>query len=278
MSYNIVFVGDLPCFNRELWDVLSTKNICSTITPNTTQLRLHLKQNYQNINLIVIGLTDNLSSTDTIISLQTKYLFRNIPFIIVGERINVMRGLALGAKDFIVTPCSASDFMSRILVTLESLKFSKVESSYQTIIQLSFKEYFLSEIKRAERGAYDLSLIFFSLVSIDSNALCDELTLHKLTKQVCSLIHSSLRTTDAVVQYGDFNIVSFLPFTSKSNAEHVCDKIKDLHSSHMLATSDSNSKCKLVSTITSYPDDGATPDDILFNAEQSLDRKFAMYL
>ena len=124
MSYKIVFVGNLPCFNQEIKAALNEKNICSTVTPNATQLRYYLKNNYKKIHLLIIELTNDISTTNPIVSLQTKHLFRDIPFIVVGERSHVMRGLTMGAKDYIVTPTTTNDFISRILVTLESLRFS----------------------------------------------------------------------------------------------------------------------------------------------------------
>lgn len=278
MSYNIVFVGNHPSFDQELKQNLNAKNIKVTIAPNLKQLTQFLQTNYKHVHLVIIAIYNDVSCTNTILSLQTKHLFRDIPFVVVGERNQVMRGLALGAKDYVVTPCSQSDFISRILVTLESLRYTTSLTTYNTVIQMTFKEYFLSEVKRAERGLYDLSMIFFSLVSKGTNTTNDEYQLYKLVKQLSSLIHSRLRSTDTVIQYGALNIVGFLPFTSKLNAKTVAEKIERLYKNHLQEDSNTKTKYQLIYSIVAYPHDGDNPDDLLFNAEQQLEKALAQIM
>ncbi|TCT13937.1 hypothetical protein EDC18_1075 [Natranaerovirga pectinivora] len=272
MSYNVVFVGN----NNSLMEQLDKLNINSTITTTKELLLEHLKTNYKTVHLLIISLENDMDSFNTILSLHTKYLYKDIPFIIVGNKQQILNGLALGAYDYIITPCSQEEFSSRLSLTLESLSCSTLYKKDKIAnIQMTFQEYLFSEIKRAERGIYDLSIVFFSIVPKELTFDSDDRTICLLINQLSKLVHSRLRSTDTVVQYGTLTIVSFLPFTSSFNAEAVTDKIEKLYLNNLPHWITNKDQYQLVYSIVSYPSDGDNPEDLLFNAEKILEKNIA---
>ena len=276
MINNVVFVGNTYFLNNSVIKQLDRLNIHSTIATTTELLFDYLKTNYKKVNLLIISLENDLDSFNTILSLHTKYLYKDIPFIIVGNKQQILNGLALGAFDYIITPCSQEEFITRLSLTLASLSNTTLYKKDKAAnIQMTFKEYLYSEIKRAERGLYDLSIVFFSIVPKNLSHVTDDRDIFLLINQLSKLVHSRLRATDTVVQHGTLTIVSFLPFTSSFNAEAVTEKIESLYLNNLTHGISNKNQYEMVYSIVSYPKDGDNPEDLLFNAEKILEKNIA---
>ncbi|WP_341877020.1 response regulator [Defluviitalea saccharophila] len=228
------------------------------------------------IDLIIIDMVnDPVKGLECISLIKGKYKYRNIPIVIIAQKEDVMKGLAIGAQEYIIPPYKAEEICDFIKAILNNKRNNEYAYAPQTSIDMTFEQYFNSEIKRAERGNYDLSILILTITSNHTSRLDTEKNRIEMINQLAFLVKENLRVTDTIMRYNKSNIIAFLPYTPRFNAEIVYEKILKVFEDKILNSYNEIDDWEIIYSIVSYPQDGENVKDLLFNAEQYLENNIA---
>ncbi len=270
LEYRVVLIQKQINNTEEIIDLFKNTHIDLVIVADADKLTDVLSQNNDMIDLIIVAIQKEIGNDfDIITKLRTKYKYKDIPFVVLAPKSDVMKGVAMGACDYMILPYNPLDLCSQVKTLLHNLKQDRSVYRSQTEVAMSFHEYFNSEINRADRGNYELSIILFSIgASTASDGIVSD-PLLKATNHLSSIIKNKLRSTDTIIRYNPYNIIGFLPFTSKFNAEIVAIKVQDIYEQFTHQNPLEN-QLNLSYAIVSFPEDGENIEDLLYNAEFNL--------
>lgn len=272
MREQVLFMKRTIENKEELIDVFS-KNKIELITSHSTEETLDiLDEKFDKIDLLIIDMEEDpifgLKSIKTIKKIND---YKYIPIVVIANKKDVMKGLTMGAKEYFIPPYDYEKLCSFVQIILKNKRENMHLYTPETSIDMSFEQYFNSEIKRAERGGYELAILILTIVSKDHNLYTQERTILTMINQLVDLVRQNLRATDTIVRYNRSNVIAFLPYTSRFNGEIVYEKILEIFNEKILANVDSKNNYEMVYSIASYPQDGDTVEDLLFNAERFLE-------
>jgi len=166
-----------------------------------------------------------------------------IPIIFVtassGEE-NVVKGLDLGAHDYITKPFNERELLSRISVMIrirEAEKKIETLSLTDELTGLYNRRYmyqrFEEEISRAKRNALSLSCL---MLDIDFFKKINDTYGHNIgdfvLKELAQILKKNLRGYDAIVRFGGEEFVVILPGTDPEGARAVGHKIREKVEEH----------------------------------------------
>ncbi|MBI3354158.1 MAG: diguanylate cyclase [Nitrospirae bacterium] len=168
---------------------------------------------------------------------------RDIPVIMLtirGEMIDKIRGLDIGADDYIIKPFNADELIAKVKVFLrikalqDDLKAKNLELEKLSVIdhltQLFNRRYFYDtlrkEFKRSER--YNLKVTSM-LIDLDNfkevNDNYGHLTGDLVLKEVAMILVGSVREHDTVARYGGDEFGIILPQKNGDGAKVVAERI-----------------------------------------------------
>ncbi len=170
--------------------------------------------------------------------------YRDIPVILLTGRDSVeskVRGLDLGASDYVTKPFEADELIARVRVQLkvkrlqDELKIAKQRYKEMSITDFlteiynrrHFMELFTLEFSRSRRYDFQLSLMIYDIDNFKSindtygHSVGDEV-LRVLTR----LIREEIRQHDVFARYGGEEFVLMLPQTSVDGAMSVAEKLR----------------------------------------------------
>jgi len=150
-----------------------------------------------------------------------------------GEK-NVVKGLDLGAYDYITKPFNERELVSRVAVML------RIRAAEQKIQEMALTDTltglynrrflyqrFEEEINRAKRSALSLSCL---MLDIDFFKKINDTYGHDfgdyVLKELAELLKDNLRGYDAIVRFGGEEFFVLLPGTDLGNAETVAQKLR----------------------------------------------------
>ncbi|MCK4738919.1 MAG: sensor domain-containing diguanylate cyclase [Deltaproteobacteria bacterium] len=132
--------------------------------------------------------------------------------------------------------------------------------------------YLASEIERAKRYEYDLSMVFFDLdhfkeVNDTHGHLCGS----KMLSEVADVVLETLRKSDVACRYGGDEFVILMPETSKENAVDVANKLRDAINKAVYLVEEGIS-CKVTASfgIACFPDDAKNEDELINMADVAM--------
>lgn len=257
---------------QEIKYIFQKENIKVYFTKNTNDVLKVLEED-KDIDLIIIDMSSNsVKGLECISLIKGKYRYKHIPIVIISPKEEVMKGLAIGAQEYIIPPYTTKDFCEFIKDILNNYKYNEEVYIPQTSVDMTFEQYFNSEIKRAERGNYELSILILTITSKSSNKLVSEKNRIEIINQLALLVKDNLRATDTIIRYNKGNIITFLPYTPRFNAEIVYEKILKVFEEKFTYLNNDLERWEVIYSIVSYPKDGEDVRDLLFNAEQCLEK------
>ena len=137
------------------------------------------------------------------------------------------------------------------------------------------KKQLASEVVRAVRFGHPVSVIFFDL---DRFKQVNDQRGHQsgsaVLLEVGLLLHRALRSTDVAVRYGGDEFVILLPETSRDQALEVARRLRDEIGSALFLGREKAGPIRLTASfgVATFPDDGATPDELLRRADEAMYR------
>jgi len=176
---------------------------------------------------------------------------RNVQIVIItclDDLENKLRGIELGADDFLVKPINAREITGRINILLK--KKSHVDTlcaNYENALNSAiidgltglynhfyFKRFLELEVKRALRHGYPVSLIMIDLDNFKHhNDTCGHPVGDIILKEIGQVIRANIREIDLAVRYGGDELAAVLPYCDRENALAVVERIRQELASHI---------------------------------------------
>ncbi|NLM12458.1 MAG: response regulator [Epulopiscium sp.] len=261
---------------KEMNDLFKKENIEIHFAENENGILKILVEKEGDIDLIIIDMVQNpVKGLECISLIKGKYKYKNIPIVIIARKEEVMKGLAIGAQEYIISPYKVEEMCYFIKAILNKIKNNEDVYAPQTSIDMTFEQYFNSELKRAERGNYDLSILILTIIPNHISRMGSEKNRINLINQLALLVKENLRATDTIMRYNKSNIITFLPYTPRFNAEIVYEKILKVFENKIINSCKDSYDWEIIYSIVSYPQDGENVKDLLFNAERYLENNIS---
>jgi len=222
---------------------------------------------------------------------------KDIPIIFLtaqtGEQ-NVVKGLDLGAYDYITKPFNERELISRVSVMLrirEAEKKIETMALTDTLTGLYNRRFlyqrFGEEISRAKRGGYALACLmldidFFKTVNDSHGHDFGDFVL----KELAQLLKENLRGYDAIVRFGGEEFVVLLPGAEIADAERVANKIRGIIGEYEFKKDDISLKVTISIGVYGCNSDAINEepehyikcaDDALYTAKNSGRNKVVVY-
>jgi diguanylate cyclase (GGDEF)-like protein len=169
---------------------------------------------------------------------------QDVPVIMltgVGDRVRKIKGLEMGASDYVTKPFDPEELVARVKIHLkikqlqDSLRYSNnllLEISNTDYLTGMFNRRYLmkeleKEFQRSARKESDMSLIIldidlFKRVNDTFGHLQGDIVLQKVANQ----LQKELRGYDVAARYGGEEFIAILPDTALSEASFVAERIR----------------------------------------------------
>jgi len=156
-----------------------------------------------------------------------------IPVIFITARGTKVKGLDLGAVDYVQKPFDSDELLARIRVQL------RIKELQDRLMRLSITDYLTGcynrryalavleiEIKKSRRYGIPLSVI---MIDIDEFKMLNDTRGHDfgdvVLKGVAGLLSKTVRNVDIVSRYGGDEFLLVLPNTAAASARALCKRI-----------------------------------------------------
>jgi two-component system cell cycle response regulator len=240
--------------------------------------------------LVVLGRTlPDMDGLDLLPSLKSNEL-EFLPVLVAsnrGETAERVRGLQLGADDYISRPCDPAELLARVRALLRTKqthdRIRKLQATLEQMVVndpltgLHNRRYLmdrlLQEMQRSDRHGEPLA---FAMLDLDSFRPINDQYGHilgdKVLRAVGNAIAKSIRVSDIAARYGGDEFGVILPQTPPEGAMRVCERL--LRTISELILQDENGKsCRVTASLglAYYPaDDVETPEDLVHSADGAL--------
>jgi two-component system, cell cycle response regulator len=191
---------------------------------------------------IHIALSDimmpKMDGFELINKIRTNPELKNLYVILITARIQEgdrVRGLDLGADDYITKPFSFSELLARVRVGSRVVQYqqhlehqTQVDSLTGLYNRRAFEKKVWDEFERAKRYQHRLSLL---ILDIDNFKSINDTYGHHggdaALKQISECLKSKTRQSDFPCRYGGEEFVLILPETDQESAFQVAEKIRE---------------------------------------------------
>ena len=213
-----------------------------------------------------------------------------VPVLVVSHRSETaerVRGLQLGADDYLSRPCDPAELLARVKALLRNKqthdKLRKLQISLEQLVVsdaltgLHNRRYLMDrltqEMQRADRHGEPMA---FAMLDLDGFKPINDQFGHvmgdKVLRAVGSAVARCVRVSDIAARYGGDEFGIILPQTPAEGAMKVCERI--LRAISELALHDEQGTPAKVTAslgLSYYPaDDIATPEELVQSADGAL--------
>jgi len=204
-----------------------------------------------------------------------------------GETAERVRGLQLGADDYIPRPCDPAEFLARAKALLRTKQaHDRIRKLHTTLEQMVVSDpltglhnrrylmdRMLQEMQRSDRHGEPLAL---AMIDLDAFKPINDQFGHvlgdKVLRAVGSAISKSVRVSDIAARYGGDEFAVILPQTPPEGAMRVCERL--LRNISEVTLQDEMERTFRITAslgLAYYPaDDVETPEDLVHSADGAL--------
>ena len=204
-----------------------------------------------------------------------------------GETAERVRGLQLGADDYIGRPCDPAELLARAKALLRNKtthdKIRKLQQSLEQMVvsdpltglhnRRFLMDRLVQEMQRSDRHGEPLA---FAMVDLDGFKPINDQFGHvlgdKVLRAVGNAISKSVRVSDVAARYGGDEFAIILPQTPAEGAMRVCERI--LRAISELTLQDERGQAvKMTASmgLTYYPaEEIGSPEDLVHSADGAL--------
>ncbi len=204
-----------------------------------------------------------------------------------GETAERVRGLQLGADDYIPRPCDPAEFLARAKALLRTKQaHDRIRKLHTTLEQMVVSDpltglhnrrylmdRMLQEMTRSDRHGEPLAL---AMIDLDAFKPINDQFGHvlgdKVLRAVGSAISKSVRVSDIAARYGGDEFAVILPQTPAEGAMRVCERL--LRNISEIVLQDETGRTFRITAslgLAYYPaDDVETPEDLVHSADGAL--------
>jgi len=240
--------------------------------------------------LVVLGRTlPDMDGLDLLPRLKTDEL-DFVPVLVAshrGETAERVRGLQLGADDYLATPCDPAELLARVKALLRTKQaHDRVRKLQVTLEQMvvsdpltglhnrrHLMDRLKQEMQRSDRHGEPLA---FAMLDLDGFKPINDQFGHvlgdKVLRAVGAAIAKSVRVSDVAARYGGDEFAIILPQTPAEGAMRVCERL--LRNISDVTLEDETGRMFRVTAslgLAYYPaDDVETPEDLVHSADGAL--------
>lgn len=206
-----------------------------------------------------------------------------IPIVFLTARCRdqeeVIRGLDLGANDYVTKPFNPEELLARVavMVRVRTAESQMRQASYTDDLTGLYNRRFLQqrlaeEMHRASRYTLRLSCI---LLDIDHFKSINDTHGHAagdfVLKELAGIMKSHVRKSDLAIRYGGEEFMLILFENDKNGALRVAERVRADVESHAFAWKGQPLRLTISSGVAVFPDDGITmPDELIARADSAL--------
>ena len=204
-----------------------------------------------------------------------------------GETAERVRGLQLGADDYIPRPCDPAEFLARAKALLRTKQaHDRIRKLHITLEQMVVSDpltglhnrrylmdRMLQEMQRSDRHGEPLAL---AMIDLDAFKPINDQFGHvlgdKVLRAVGSAISKSVRVSDIAARYGGDEFAVILPQTPAEGAMRVCERLLR-NISEVILQDETGRSFRITASLglAYYPaDDIETPEDLVHSADGAL--------
>jgi two-component system cell cycle response regulator len=204
-----------------------------------------------------------------------------------SETSERVRGLQLGADDYLALPCDPAELLARAMALLRNKqvhdKIRKLQVSLEQMVVsdpltgLHNRRYLMDrlaqEMQRCDRHGEPLA---FAMIDLDGFKPINDQFGHvvgdKVLRAVGSAIARCVRVSDIAARYGGDEFVVILPQTPAEGSMRVCERILRTIS-ELQVQDDHGITCNVTASLglAYYPaEDIETPEDLVHSADSAL--------
>ncbi|GAU77571.1 response regulator [Fusibacter sp. 3D3] len=218
-------------------------------------------------------LADLNFDNESIVIWFEKYLEQHpfTPLIIYTSTVtrgNLASGLRLGAKDYILKSSDDDILLERIMKCLQTEIAPRAKTDQPEQIVIDMQSFLTSEIRKAQKGRYEMSICLSSIQPVDQSVSSE-----KLGYDEGSLIIQKFKTkyweTDVMFQFGIHAFVSFFPFCGYDQVIIVDHKLQSVFQ-EIKQDYVSLRGFILVNNFVTFPHDGENKQQILRQLEKIM--------
>ncbi|HYS11247.1 MAG TPA: diguanylate cyclase [Myxococcales bacterium] len=204
-----------------------------------------------------------------------------------GDTAERVRGLQLGADDYIASPCDPAEFLARAKALLRTKqahdRIRKLQITLEQMVVsdpltgLHNRRYLMDRLKqemqRADRHGEPLA---FAMLDLDAFKPINDQFGHvlgdKVLRAVGAAIAKSVRGSDIAARYGGDEFAVILPQTPAEGAMRVCERLLR-NISEVVLEDETGKRFRVTASLglSYYPaDDVETPEDLVHSADGAL--------
>jgi two-component system, cell cycle response regulator len=240
--------------------------------------------------LVVLGRAlPDMDGLDLLPTLKSNDL-EFVPVLVASNRSETaerVRGLQLGADDYVSRPCDPAELLARVRALLRTKqthdRIRKLQSTLEQMVVndpltgLHNRRYLmdrlLQEMQRSDRHGEPLALAMLDLDSFKPiNDQYGHVLGDKVLRAVGNAIAKSIRVSDIAARYGGDEFGVILPQTPPEGAMRVCERLLRAIS-ELILQDETGKSCRVTASLglAYYPaDDVETPEDLVHSADGAL--------
>ena len=206
-----------------------------------------------------------------------------IPILFLTARYRdqkeVIRGLDLGANDYVTKPFNPEELLARVAVMVrvrtaeEAMRHASITDELTGLHNRRYLQQRLEEeMERVARYRQHLSCV---ILDIDRFKKVNDSLGHAagdfVLKELAAILKQHVRRSDLAVRYGGEEFLLILLQTGQEHALKIAERVRADVEEHVLVWRDQELKVTISSGVASCPDpEIVTPDDLISRADSAL--------
>jgi two-component system cell cycle response regulator len=230
---------------------------------------------------------DGFEVLETAKGMKDHHTVQTVVTTCLADLENKIRGVELGADDYLIKPVNPKELKARIKVLLGKKRYmDRLKQSYLGDIDTTihdpltgvynmdfFMRFLKLELKKSERHNYSSSLIRIAIEASDQfDTGKDNLTNDPVVRVVASSLQETLREIDLIARWEDGGFAVLLPYCDKTGVDSAAVRIRELIAAHQVSIkSDPLSGAFSVNMGTAtFPSQARKADEIIALADQRV--------
>jgi len=256
---NVIIVDKTPSIYR-LKEIAARLNLRVIETYNSIQTLNRIRTS-DDISLIIIDVLLEKEDGFQLIK-EIKYVNPNIPVMILTSlngRMDFVRGVKVGASDYILKPFDDDVLISRITKLLKASRAAA--NNPETSSAIDFNSYLDSEINKSIKSGYPLSIGMIVLYKSTYNPERYDSDYMKYQDRLYNKFKKIFFETDLFVPYGTQSFLTIMPFCTVDNIHIVREKIMKKSDDFIDALGMDNFHVAM--SFVNLPADGNSKDELI---------------
>ncbi|KDR94709.1 Response regulator receiver domain-containing protein [Peptoclostridium litorale DSM 5388] len=227
---NILVLDNSAYIRHRIKGILKKYSIGIHEAVNSNEFFAVLGKNKNEIGLIITEV--NLEKEDGLdIMAHAKKRGHEIPFLVLtgqNKKGIFIKSIENGAADYILKPFDDDFLLDRILTNMK-FSYESDDSFDKKKVSMDFNRYISGEIKKAEKGRYELSAFMCVISNKDGD---DEEDVGNRLDEVGRIVYPKIKQlfwdTDIFMSFGSCSYLGVLPFCTFENTKVVEGKIQEV--------------------------------------------------